>query len=120
MCPPVEVRLLRDGEQVGAPGQAIANAHEAGDTGVLRLARNGDQHSSIAKPLERNDADRPASEPLVALLFDAGEKAIKIKVKPFDRVRLPHFPRSRVRSPRRFAAPNVRIMFSCRMLLIVN
>lgn len=87
MCPAIQIRLLRNQNELRAKPLRLVDRHDILDAIRFGFAAACD-HGHSVRSLEGNDTDRPTAQASVALLFDRREKAVEIQIEPFDGFRL--------------------------------
>ena len=75
----VQVGLLRHQYDIRTEAAGVRHTHHVLDAHVLGFARTGDD-ASVAGAFKGHNADGPAPQAAVVLLFDAGKEAVEIEI----------------------------------------
>ena len=85
----IEIGLLGDQCDPGAPSAGVRDGHAGRDPGALGHRVGGD-HAAVDGSRERDDPQGPALQPAIGLFFTRGKEAVKINVQLLRGSGLPH------------------------------
>ena len=75
----IEIGLLGDQCDPGAPAAGVRDGHAGRDPGALGEGVGGN-HAAVDGPRERDDRQGPALQPAIGLFFTRGKEAVEIDV----------------------------------------
>ena len=85
----IEIGLLGDQRDPGAPAASVRDGHSRRDPGAFGH-RVGGNHEAVDGSGERDDRQGPALQPAIGLFFAGGKEAVEIDVQLLRGGGLPH------------------------------